>query len=295
MIDGVLAVDKPQGLTSHDVVVAARRALEERRIGHTGTLDPMATGVLPLACGRATRLAQFLAAADKDYDAEIRLGLTTDTYDITGREVARSELTPPSIEVAAALDTLSGDYLQTPPPYSAKKIQGRRSYDLARADARVELAPVPVSVSRLELGGVRDRVVTLRITCSAGFYVRSLAHELGLRLGTGACLQALRRTRSGDFPIADAISVEVLVGDPMTARARVVPMERLLASIPAVTLTDEGVTWVAHGRVIGPAQVAATSSNRGEWVRLLGPDGALVAMGRQGGASGLLHPSVVLI
>ena len=132
MIDGVLVLDKPQGLTSHDVVAVARRALGERRIGHTGTLDPLATGVLPLACGRATRLVRFLTASDKDYDATIRFGLTTDSYDVTGTETSRSGRLPERDAVERALATLTGSYLQTPPAFSAKKVAGRRSYDMAR-------------------------------------------------------------------------------------------------------------------------------------------------------------------
>src|SRR5687768_9495644 len=161
-MDGVLVVDKPQGLTSHDVVAAARRILKETRIGHTGTLDPIATGVLPLACGRATRLVRFLTAADKDYDAAVLLGLATDTYDVTGREIKRSGGQPHSREIAAALETLAGEYLQAPPPYSAKKVAGRRAYDLARSGVAVQPAPARVRVDRLELVDVRENVATIR-------------------------------------------------------------------------------------------------------------------------------------
>src|SRR5688572_22860671 len=148
-MNGVLIVDKPQGITSHDVVAAARRLLGEPRIGHTGTLDPMATGVLPLAIGRATRLVRFLSSSDKDYDATIRFGLTTDTYDITGTEASRSGRTPDIDSVLRALDQLRGDYLQMPPPFSAKKIGGKRAYDLARQQREVTLASVPVRVARV--------------------------------------------------------------------------------------------------------------------------------------------------
>ena len=144
---GVLVIDKPQGLTSHDVVATARRTLGEKKIGHTGTLDPLATGVLPLAIGRATRLARFLAASDKDYEAGIRFGLTTDTYDITGRELCRTDATPSQDDVMRALQTLTGEYLQTPPAYSAKKVDGRRAYDLIRSERAVVLTPVPVRVT----------------------------------------------------------------------------------------------------------------------------------------------------
>src|SRR5688572_28609279 len=168
-MDGVLVVDKPAGLTSHDVVAAARRAFNEQRIGHTGTLDPMATGVLPLAIGRATRLVRFLTASDKDYDATIRFGLTTDTYDITGSETSRSDRRPDRDAIERALSSLTGEYLQMPPAFSAKKVGGRRAYDLARQDEPVALTAVPVRVARadlLEFDGIDARVT---LTCSAGF------------------------------------------------------------------------------------------------------------------------------
>jgi tRNA pseudouridine55 synthase len=290
----VLVVDKPRGLTSHDVVAAARRALGETRIGHTGTLDPLATGVLPLACGRATRLVRFLTASDKEYEAEIRLGLATDTFDITGREVARSDRRPASAEIVAALEALSGEYLQTPPPYSAKKIAGRRAYELARADVAVQPSPARVRVDCLELLDVRGDVAAVRLTCSAGFFVRSLAQELGVRLGIGACLEALRRTRSGQFHLLDAIAFELMVGNPVAAASKMVPLTALLPQFPAITLTDEGLRWVSHGRMIGPRHLSGPPPEGVAWVRLMGQDGTLVALGEPAGTSGALHPSVVL-
>jgi tRNA pseudouridine55 synthase len=295
MTDGVLVVDKPHGLTSHDVVAVARRALGEKRIGHTGTLDPIATGVLPLACGRATRLVRFLTASDKEYDADIRLGLATDTYDVTGREVTRDERVPAREEVAAALETLAGEYLQPPPPYSAKKIAGRRAYELARADVAVQPAPARVRVERLELVDLRANVAAVRLTCSAGFYVRSLAHELGVRLGVGACLAALRRTRSGQFDAHDAVTFELLSRDPAVARSKMAPLQALLPHFPVVTLTEEGVRWASHGRTIGPGHVSSLLPDRAAWVRLMSRDGTFVALAEPGDTPGSLHPSVVLI
>lgn len=295
MLDGVLVVDKPHGLTSHDVVAAARRALGESRIGHTGTLDPIATGVLPLACGRATRLVRFLTASDKDYDAEVRIGLATDTYDVTGREVMRSDGQPPPHEIAAALETLAGEYLQAPPPYSAKKVAGRRAYALARLEVAVQPAPTRVRVDHLELVEARNNVAAIRLTCSAGFYVRTLAHELGVRLGTGACLQALRRTRSGEFNLSGATMFDELVRDPTAASARLVTLSKLLPQYPAVTLTEEGFRWTSHGRIVGRGQVSGLLPEGAAWVRLLSHDGALVAVAQPVDANGSLHPSVVLI
>jgi len=294
-MNGVLVVDKPAGMTSHDVVATARRALGESRIGHTGTLDPMATGVLPLAIGRATRLVQFLTASDKEYVAEIRLGLTTDTYDVTGAAVAETEPSVTRDDLAAALQTLMGDYLQAPPPYSAKKIGNRRAYDLARAGQAVQPAAVPVSVRRLELTAFDGVTATVEVTCSAGFYVRALAHEVGLRLRTGGCLAALRRTRSGEFALAEAVGLETVARDREAAAASVIPLERLLIAVPAVTVTEEGERRVSHGRDVEAAHLESLAPEADAWVRLLKADGALLAVARPRRPGGSLHPSVVLI
>jgi tRNA pseudouridine55 synthase len=296
VIDGVLVVDKPSGMTSHDVVASARRALRESRIGHTGTLDPLATGVLPLAIGRATRLAQFLTASDKQYLATIQLGLTTDTYDVTGRELTRVAAAPARDAVLEALQALSGAYLQAPPPYSAKRVGGKRAYDLARAARPVQPPAVPVTVRRLELVALVGDTATVDVTCSAGFYVRSLAFDLGQRLGIGGCLQALRRTRSGEFALEDAVTVGVLSAEPAAAATHVLPMERLLPRLPAVTVTAEGEKRVSHGRVVEPAHVLeGIAPPAADWVRVIGPSGALLALARPGEPAGALHPSVVLM
>lgn len=290
-VDGVLVVDKPAGLTSHDVVAAARRALKERRIGHTGTLDPLATGVLPLACGRATRLVRFLTASDKDYEATIRFGLTTDTCDVTGRETARADRRPEREAVERGLAALTGSYLQTPPAYSAKKVAGQRAYELARRDEPVALTPVGVTVARAELLGFDGWSARVALTCSTGFYVRAFAASLGDRVGTGACLEALRRTRSGDFTLTEAVSLDELVSDPAAAAERVVPLDRLLGSFPAVRLTDEERRRVAHGQEVGGHATGGTA----EWVRLIDPDGRLVALATPAEGRDSLHPAVVLI
>ena len=294
MIDGVLVVDKPAGLTSHDVVAVARRALGEPRIGHTGTLDPLATGVLPLACGRATRLVRFLTASDKDYDATIRFGLTTDTYDITGSETARSDRVPSREEVERAIASRRGTYQQMPPAYSAKKVGGRRAYDLARRDEPVTLKAAPVTVSRAELLGFDGATARVGISCSTGFYVRTFAHSLGEITGAGACLEALRRTRTGEFTLEQAVSLRMLSEEPRGAAAGVIPLERLLQAFPAVRLSEEGCRRVSHGQEVeGRPQDRSEPSS--EWVRLVDAGGRLVALATSGSHPDSLHPAVVLI
>jgi tRNA pseudouridine55 synthase len=301
-MDGVLVIDKPEGLTSHDVVIVARRLLGEKRIGHTGTLDPLATGVLPLACGRATRLVRFLTASDKEYDATMLFGVTTDTLDVTGTETSRSRLTPARDAVLEALAALTGEYMQMPPAYSAKKVGGRRAYDLARRAEPVALTAAPVRVSRLELVEFGDDRCRVSLTCSAGFYVRSLVRDVGERCGTGASLEALRRTRSGDFTIDEALPLDALTSSDPSAKTDsdagtlLIPMDKLLSGFPAVTVTSEGLARVSHGQQIRASDVVGEVPSRpAEWVRLLDGTGALVGLGTPGTASGFLHPEVVLI
>ncbi len=312
-MDGVLVVDKPQDLTSHDVVAVARRVLREKRIGHTGTLDPLATGVLPLACGRATRLVRFLSASDKEYEATIVFGVTTDTLDVTGTEASRSGDTPSRETLVDALASLTGDSMQMPPAYSAKRVAGRRAYELARRDEPVVLTAAPVRVSRVDLLGFGDDRCRVSLTCSAGFYVRSFVRDLGERCGTGACLEALTRTRSGDFTLDEAVPLDALErragperragaaeGGPATAAADIqtllIPMEKLLSNFPAVTVTTEGLARVSHGQEVRSIDlVDSTAAGSAEWVRLLDSGGALVAIGTQRTGPGVLHPEVVLI
>jgi tRNA pseudouridine55 synthase len=300
-MDGVFVIDKPQGPTSHDIVAAARRRLGESRIGHAGTLDPMATGVLALACGRATRLIRFLTASDKDYDAGITFGFTTDSYDVTGEVTSRSDAVPSRDGLEGALESLRGEYLQMPPPYSAKKIGGERAYALARRREAVELTPVPVRVSCAEILEYEGGRARIRLTCSSGFYVRAFAHSLGERVGTGACLASLRRTRSGDFHLTDAIGIEQLTRSPQEWPRTMVPLEQLLPAFPSATLSEEGRRRVSHGQTVLVAHIVKSDGSlipdaaTPEWVRLFDIEGHLVGLGTAVGTSGSLHPAVVLI
>lgn len=299
-MDGVLVVDKPQGLTSHDVVAIARRSLGESRIGHTGTLDPLATGVLPLACGRATRLIRFLTSSDKDYEAGIRFGVTTDSYDITGQETSRSGSMPSRDAVERALESLRGEYLQMPPLYSAKKVGGERAYALARRNEPVTLTAAPVRVSRATLLEFDGAIARVALTSSPGFYVRTFAHSLGELVGTGACLESLRRTRSGDFGLAQAVTIDRLRDRSTDWSGVMVRLERLLPAYPAAVLTDEGRRRVSHGQVLLDTHMLAKQEALSDapsltWVRLLDTEGHLLGLGTGGTSAGSLHPAVVLI
>jgi tRNA pseudouridine55 synthase len=301
-MDGVLVVDKPVGPTSHDVVARVRRAIGERRIGHTGTLDPAACGVLPLVIGRATRLARFLSASDKRYEALIRLGFSTSTGD-AGGEPASALFTgplPSRSAVEDALNAFRGTFLQQPPAYSAKKIDGRRSYKIARAASRRGAhtlpEPVPVTAHAIDITSIHGDVIALRVECSAGFYVRSLAHDLGESLGTGGHLIGLQRTAVGDFGLPQAVALATAERNREATVAAIVPMPRLLLQLSSVVLTVEGTRHAVHGRDLGPGDFAvAPTIPRHSWVRLLDQRGDLVGVARPVAPSGLLHPAVVLI
>jgi tRNA pseudouridine55 synthase len=298
-MNGVLVVDKPPGLTSHDVVAVARRSLHERRIGHTGTLDPLATGVLPLACGQATRLVRFFVASDKEYEATVRFGLATDSYDITGAQTANSGLVPTAAAIEAALEPLRGEYEQVPPAFSAKKVGGERAYAKARRDEAVTLLPVTVSVARAELLELAGASARIAITCSSGFYVRSFAHRLGELVGTGACLESLRRTRSGEFTIGQAVGLERVQGVGSAVAEGWLPLERLLPGFPAVRLGADGRKRVSHGQMLERSHVQSGQESipgsEGAWVRLLDQNGQLIALATVVAPGEFLHPAVVLI
>jgi tRNA pseudouridine55 synthase len=294
---GVLVIDKPPGPTSHDIVAVIRRRLRGAKIGHTGTLDPFATGVLPLVIGRATRLARYLTASDKEYDAVIRLGRTTDTHDVTGSvlsEVPPGTAMPGAQTLSALLTTFLGTWLQTPPAFSAKMSDGVRAYEQARRGVAVQLAPVQVTVHEIELLSVEGPLVSVRLVSSAGFYVRALAHDIGLRLGVGACLDALRRTRSGVFGLRDAVTLDKVDHDGFLDH--LVPLEALLPDWPAVAVTSEGAARVGHGRDLEPIHcVTGLPREAGAAsFRVLGPDGRLLALA-EAAPGAVLHPTVVLV
>ena len=308
-MDGVLIIDKPPGLTSHDVVARARHLLNHRRVGHTGTLDPFASGVLVLLVGRATRLAQFLSGLEKEYEAVIRLGYATDTGDGTGKPVSdiqeainRSRRWSEA-EIDAALRSLRGEIDQVPPMYSAKKREGRKLYELARRGEDVERNPVRVCIHKLEaikptgeflkdnLDGTFDFEV--RVECSAGTYIRTLAEDFGKRLEVGAHLAELRRTRVGDFQIRAAKTLEqvkVNVAEESLGTILYTPAEAL-ARLPFVELSDDDARRARNGLDVRASHDAWTD---GEQVRMLDSKNKLIAVGSFDAAKGSLHPGVVI-
>jgi tRNA pseudouridine55 synthase len=293
MTAGVLVVDKPPGLTSHDVVAVARRAIGERRIGHCGTLDPIATGVLVLAIGPATRLVQFLSGAAKEYAAVVRFGQETTTYDRAGDIVAESPARPSRDQLEAALAGFRGTLMQVPPAYSAKHVDGVRAHARARRNPgeAPALPAVPVVCHQLTLTAFDGERAGLRLSVSAGFYVRSFAHDLGQVLGSGAVLESLRRTRSGEFEVGAAVPFEELVGGNGEGIARhVVPLDRLLPGVPALALSVEAADRARHG-VDVPAPGWPHDSRL---ARLFDGEGRLLALAMPANRPGFLHPFVVL-
>ena len=298
----MLVVDKPAGPTSHDVVDHVRRSLRLRRAGHTGTLDPFATGVLPVCVGKATRLARFLAAGEKTYRATARLGFATTTDDVTGEPLsAPRAVSVDRAQVEAAARTLVGDQMQVPPAYSAKRSGGERLYDLARRGVAVERAPVPVVIHALEVRRADGDEVEIEVRCGSGTYVRALARDLGERLGTGAHLVTLRRVRSGTFGEDSAVGWDEV---PVRGREALVPMAALLPELPAVTVTDEGQRALRFGRDLAAALlVGGFPAAAGPWWRVLDASGTLLALAspRGTGPAGelpvdpVLHPDIVLL
>lgn len=293
-MDGVIVIDKPEEWTSHDVVAKARGILKTKRVGHLGTLDPIATGVLPLVIERATRLAQFYTRSDKVYDGVVRFGWSTDSYDRAGEPTSeKTEAAPDAAEVERLLQPFRGELRQTPPPVSAKKVGGERAYDLARKHMPVELEPVTVQVYSLTLLGVDGPDARLRVRCSGGTYVRSIAHELGRAMGCGAHLRELRRMASGEFEIAKAVTIpqlQALAAEDRLAEA-FVPAAKMLPEFPCVLVDDAAVAGIRNGRNFPASPFRAQPGSR--HVKAVTRDGALVAIG-EAVLPNVYHPVVVM-
>ena len=279
--DGVLLVDKAAGMTSHDVVALARRALHTRRIGHTGTLDPFATGLLVLLIGRATRLAQFVEDEPKLYDATISFGTETTTDDLTGETIRQAPL-PDAARVDAGVRQLTGPIEQMPPDYSAKKVAGRRAYAAARAGSSLELRPASVVVYEWLVRRRTSSLLDVTVTCGGGTYIRALARDLGRLAGSAAHLTALRRTRSGTFTVEQAVSVQDLRDGKAPP---LLPLRSAISQVPPRRLDDAELRRVQHGNAIDADSDAAL-------VALVDAEGDLVALAQREGR--LLRPRVVM-
>ncbi len=245
-MNGIVIVDKPQGWTSQDVVSKLRGVFQTRRIGHGGTLDPLATGVLPVFVGRATRGVEFFEHAEKTYETLLRLGITTDTEDITGRVLTQQDAFVTASELEQVLQTFRGEILQIPPMYSALKINGQKLYDLARKGKEVERQPRPVTIHELTLLGMEAEGIRLRVRCSKGTYIRTLCKDIGAALGCGGCMAELRRVSAGEYTIDQAIGLAELIAaeDPGSYLRGV---DTMFAQYPAVTLTAKQETRCRNG------------------------------------------------
>ena len=279
--DGVIVVNKPAGWTSHDVVNRMRGIAGTRRVGHLGTLDPLATGVLPLMIGQATRLARFWDRAEKSYEAVIRFGFATSTYDRDGEPAG--PVTEPVVsaeQVEACLVRYRGDFLQTPPPVSAKKVAGVPAYKLARRDEAVVLQPVPVSIYELRLETCEGSHASIFIRCSAGTYVRAIAHEIGLALGCGAHVEQLSRTQSGPFRLAEARTLDELqvLKDGGRLDEALIKLPDLLPAFPAVVVDEIVEAQIRQGRDfnVSPFRVQPGT----EYVKAISQGGSLIAIGQ---------------
>jgi len=298
-MDGLLIIDKPEGLTSHDVVARVRRILKTKRVGHTGTLDPFATGVLVLLIGKATRLAQFLDKDEKEYEAVIQFGFETDTGDRTGQRTAESELPNEAIserlqttDWKKVFDDFRGDIEQTPPMYSAKKQGGKKLYELARQGKEVERRPIKVTISKLEIIDddpfrVPQSTIRIRVVCSAGTYIRTLAEDIGRCVGIGAHLTELRRTRAGKFALGDSLSLDEL--DPTSVT--LLPIEKAVSHLPEFILSPDRVEKTRNGMT---TRTSGAQYDDNVIVRMVDQNGDLVAIGVNENEVSEIRPKIVL-
>lgn len=290
-MNGLLIVDKPAGVTSHDVVARVRRATSERSIGHLGTLDPMATGVLPLLLGRHTRLAQYFGASEKSYTGSIRFGFATDTYDAEGEPTSpEQKLTLTQAELELLASRFLGTIEQMPPAYSAKKVAGQTAHQLARAGKTPQLRAVPVTVHEFALEAMVGDTVNFRMRISAGGYVRSVAHDLGQFAGCGAHLSSLRRTAAGDFTLQEALGLEQIeqLAAEGQLEARIPHARTLLPQLPAVTVDEQ-----TAGRLRNGMQVNLPEFSSAELVRIFADQQTILAIGRR--IAGTLFQPVTVI
>lgn len=297
MPDGILNLDKPRGPTSHDIVARVRALTGIRRVGHAGTLDPLATGVLLVCVGRATRVAEYLMAGQKVYCARVRLGITTDTYDAEGQVVAEAPVEVNRAQMEAALAQFQGQIAQLPPMYSAVKHKGTPLYRLARQGAEVHREPRQVEIFRLELTAWEPPECTLEMTCSPGTYVRALAHDLGQALGCGAHVSGLIRLASGDFYLEDTVTLEELAQAAVEGRwpDLLHPIDVALTRFPALHLDADAARRLCSGQMIADCrlQIVDCGLQTADLARAYGPDGDFLALAAYDQTTGLWRPRKV--
>ena len=288
---GLIIIDKPIGPTSHRVVNLVRQGTGVRKVGHAGTLDPRASGVLVLCLGAATRLSEYISTSSKSYEAVVRFGAATRTYDADGEVTRRTDVVPELEDIHKILPQFMGEIEQAPPPFSAIKLHGRKAYELARAGEEVDLGPRTVRIYRLEVAGYRPPDLALKIDCSAGTYMRSLAHDLGEQLGTGAYLAALRRTKAGPFRIEEAVSLARFESACVTGgwEAYLRPAAEALPEFPIVKVDSEDLERIRFGHRIAAAPGSSAMA------RAIGPDGDLVAILEAVEDGTLWHPRKVFL
>ena len=278
-VAGVLIINKHQGVTSHKIVQIIRKLYNTRRVGHTGTLDPMATGVLPVLIGRAVKASDFLTAEDKEYSAEMTLGITTDTEDITGTVLAESDEIPSPDEVLRVCQSFLGETEQIPPMYSALKIGGQKLVDIAREGGTVERAPRKIRIENIECEKITPKVYRLRVSCSKGTYIRTLCADIGKKLGCGAVMSSLERTRSASFTLEASHTIEELENLSQEERAAlVIPTESLFADLPAVNINDFYTKLIKGGTELYQKKLR-TSFEDGALVRLR-HNNSFIALGK---------------
>jgi tRNA pseudouridine55 synthase len=305
-MDGLILADKPRGPTSHDVVARIRRILDQKRVGHFGTLDPLATGLLEVAVGSATRLFPYYSRHDKTYSGEISLGFSTDSYDALGKPASiESGFTPERGMIVAAMEKFVGPLNQVPPPFSAKKVDGKPLYKWARANKKVQLSPCPVIVHSFRLIAYSPPTLSFEVHCTSGTYIRSLAHDLGQALGCGAYLSALRRLSAGRHGIHQAHTLEEIEKLSRLKKTEIflLPLESLLPEFPKVTLSEPGSSRLQKGRPIPAAEILRTASKdrasiqiqeSGSVCRIFSLEGRFLALARPLEGQNSLLPFLVL-
>ena len=278
MISGILNIKKEPGFTSHDVVAKLRGIVHQKKIGHTGTLDPDATGVLPVCLGKATKLCDIIGDWDKTYEAVLLLGRETDTEDTSGQTLKEREVAVTEEEIRDIILSFQGSYDQIPPMYSAKKVNGKKLYELAREGKTVERKPRPVHFYEIEILDISFPLVRFRVTCSKGTYIRTLCHDIGEKLGCGAAMESLLRTKVGRFTLDDAITLaqtEEAVKKG-TIESKILGIEEILAEYPRVCCTKEGDRLLANGNPLVQALVDAQEKNG--WIRMCSSEGSFAGV-----------------